>query len=153
MLPSTEFTRNSSVVNALYHWSCFFCSGHCPQLMYPLQFSKEHLSTKWSSSRVNSCYGKTSNIRRTLVGNERVDHWDVVGASPVGAAPTTSSFSTWHLATRDSAKKAARQYKNLLSGGIWCVLYKRLDGNRVNIGLVPLYATILNRYEYPAYHK
>ena len=39
-------------------------------------------------------YHKTSNIRRTLVGNKIVDHSDVVGASPVGAAPTTSSFST-----------------------------------------------------------
>ena len=39
-------------------------------------------------------YHKTSNIRRTLVGNNIVDHSDVVGASPVGAAPTTSSFST-----------------------------------------------------------
>ena len=29
-----------------------------------------------------------------LVGNKIVDHSDVVGASPVGAAPTTSSFST-----------------------------------------------------------
>ena len=37
---------------------------------------------------------KTSDIRRTLVGNEIVDQSDVVGASPVGAAPTTSSFST-----------------------------------------------------------
>ena len=37
---------------------------------------------------------KISNIRRTLVGNKIVDHSDVVGASPVGAAPTTSSFST-----------------------------------------------------------
>ena len=41
-----------------------------------------------------SIYRKTSNIRRTLVGNKIVDHSDVVGASPVGAAPTTSSFST-----------------------------------------------------------
>ena len=32
-------------------------------------------------------------IRRTLVGNKIVDHSDVVGASPVGAAPTTSAFS------------------------------------------------------------
>ena len=32
--------------------------------------------------------------RRSLLGNEIVDHSDVVGASPVGAAPTTSSFST-----------------------------------------------------------
>ena len=39
-------------------------------------------------------YRKVSNIRLTLVGNQIVDHWDVVGASPVGAAPTTSSFST-----------------------------------------------------------
>ena len=38
-------------------------------------------------------YNKTSNIRRTLVGYKIVDHLDVVGASPVGAAPTTSSFS------------------------------------------------------------
>ena len=39
-------------------------------------------------------YRQVSNIRRTLVGNKIVDHLDVVGASPVGAAPTTSSFST-----------------------------------------------------------
>ena len=37
---------------------------------------------------------KTSNISRTLVGNKFVDNSDVVGASPVGAAPTTSSFLT-----------------------------------------------------------
>ena len=39
-------------------------------------------------------YRQVSNIRRTLVGNQIVDHSDVVGASPVGAAPATSSFST-----------------------------------------------------------
>ena len=39
-------------------------------------------------------YRKTSNISRTLVGNKIVDNSDVVGISPVGAAPTTSSFST-----------------------------------------------------------
>ena len=39
-------------------------------------------------------YRKTSNISRTFVGNKIVDNSDVVGASPVGAAPTTSSFST-----------------------------------------------------------
>ena len=40
---------------------------------------------------------QVSNIRRTYVGNYIVDHSDVVGASPVGAAPTTSAFSinTW----------------------------------------------------------
>ena len=44
----------------------------------------------WSQDK----YHKTSNISRTLVGNKIVDHSDVVGASTVGAAPTTSSFST-----------------------------------------------------------
>ena len=42
--------------------------------------------------RVNTNYCKTSNISHTLEGNKIVDHSDVVGASPVGAAPTTSSF-------------------------------------------------------------
>ena len=45
-------------------------------------------------SKLNNNYHQVSNIRRTLVGNKIVDHSDVVGASPVGAAPTTSSFST-----------------------------------------------------------
>ena len=43
---------------------------------------------------MNLTYRKTSNVSRTLVGNKIVDNSEVVGASPVGAAPTTSSFST-----------------------------------------------------------
>ena len=39
-------------------------------------------------------YRKTSDISRTLVGNNIADNSDIVGASPVGADPTTSSFST-----------------------------------------------------------
>ena len=39
-------------------------------------------------------YRKTSNISRTLAGTKIIDQSDVVGASPVGAAPTTSLFST-----------------------------------------------------------
>ena len=39
---------------------------------------------------LDSIYRQVSNIRRTLEGNKIVDHPDVVGASPVGAAPTTS---------------------------------------------------------------
>ena len=35
-------------------------------------------------------YSQTSNISETLVGNKIVAHSDVVGASPIGAAPTTS---------------------------------------------------------------
>ena len=44
--------------------------------------------------RATVSYRQTSNISRTLVGNKIVDHSDVVGASPAGAASTTSSFST-----------------------------------------------------------
>ena len=50
---------------------------------------QNHARVLWALS-----YRKVNNIRRTLVGNKIVDHSDVVGASPVGAAPTTSSFST-----------------------------------------------------------
>ena len=38
-------------------------------------------------------YRQTFNISYTLICNINFDHSDVVGASPVGAAPTTSSFS------------------------------------------------------------
>ena len=55
-------------------------------------------------------YPQTSDIRHTLVlGNKIDDHSDVVGASPVVAAPTTSSFSTEHLASIDCAKTTARR--------------------------------------------
>ena len=46
-----------------------------------------------SSGETEHHYHKTSNISRTL-GNKIVDNSDVVEASPVGAAPTTSSFPT-----------------------------------------------------------
>ena len=38
-------------------------------------------------------YRQTFNISRTL-DNKIIEHSDVVGASPVGAAPTACSFST-----------------------------------------------------------
>ena len=38
-------------------------------------------------------YHQISKIRCTLVGNKIADYSNVVRASPVGAAPTTSSFS------------------------------------------------------------
>ena len=39
-------------------------------------------------------YIYTGTVKTTLIGNKIVDHLDVVGAIPVGVAPTTSSFST-----------------------------------------------------------
>ena len=58
--------------------------------MFSLNF---HIINHGENPQLSS-YCQISNIRRTLVGNKIVDQSDVVGASPVGAAPTTSSFST-----------------------------------------------------------
>ena len=63
----------------------------------PMAFT---LRAWFSATSVKHCYFpskycEVSNIRRTLVGNKIVDLSDVVGAAPVGAAPTTSSFSTY----------------------------------------------------------
>ena len=52
-----------------------------------------------------------------------VDNSYVVGASPVGAAPTTSSFSAKHLASLDWAKTTARRDEKHLSSGILGALY------------------------------
>ena len=107
----------NSVGRCMKWWSL-----NAPPMAGPAPSATGRTILLWSAPRrwILYIYRKTSNIRRTLAGNKIVDHSDVVGASPVGAAPTTSSFSTWHLA---SAKTVARQYENLLSVEIWCDLY------------------------------
>ena len=52
-----------------------------------------YILTAYCPNDVPHFYRQISNIRRTLEGN-KLDNSDVVGASPVGAAPTTSSLST-----------------------------------------------------------
>ena len=74
-------------------------------------------------STLEQKYHQTSKERHTLVDNKIVDHSDVVGASPVGAAPTTSSFWTQHLASMDWAKITARRGKKHLNFGFGCDLY------------------------------
>ena len=83
-------------------------------------------------------YPQTSNISDTSVGNKIVDHSDAVGASPVGAAPTTSSLSPQHLASMDWAKTTARCDEKHSSFGIWCAQCWRFDGI-----LVPCHAVKL----------
>ena len=56
-------------------------------------------------------YRQTSNISGTLVGNEIVDHSDLIGKSPVATTPTTSSFPLKHLASMDWAKTIQLQDK------------------------------------------
>ena len=68
-------------------------------------------------------YRQSSIISCTLTDNKIVDHSDVVEASPGGAAPTTSPFSTEHMASMDSAKTTARQDEKHSNFGIWCNLY------------------------------
>ena len=68
-------------------------------------------------------YSQTSNINCAFVGNTTVVLSDVVGASCVGAAPTTSSFSTSHLASMDLTKNNATWDEKHLSFGIQWALY------------------------------
>ena len=67
------------------------------------------------ASFTNMDYHQTSNRKHIFVGNKIVDHTDVAGASPIGTAPTTSSFSTQHLASMDWAKTTARRHEEHLS--------------------------------------
>ena len=76
----------------------------------------------------NVHYRQVSNISRTWEDNEIVDHSDVVGASPVGAAPTTSSFSPEQLPSLYCAKTTTSRVDKYLSFWNWCVLYCRFDG-------------------------
>ena len=62
-------------------------------------------------------YRETSNISRTLIGNKIINHSDVVGASPVGAATTTSPFSTQQLSSMYCTKTTARRDEKHLSFG------------------------------------
>ena len=64
---------------------------------------------------INFMYLKTANISHTLASNKFVDHSDVVGASPVGAAPTTYSVSTKHIVSMDWVKAAASNYITIQS--------------------------------------
>ena len=65
-----------------------------------------HLCSDWN-------YCQKSYISRTLLGSKIVDHSDVVGASPVSAAPTTSSLSTEHKASMDWARQMQDQMRNI----------------------------------------
>ena len=69
-------------------WMAGFTINHCI-LCY--KFTVISTSKWWQICKILLCnYCQTSNISHTLVGNKIVDHSDVVGASPVSAAPTTS---------------------------------------------------------------
>ena len=62
------------------------------------------------------------------MGNKFVDHSDVVGASPVGIATTTSSFSTKHWASMDWERQVKRLVEKCLSFGTERALYQIFEG-------------------------
>ena len=67
-------------------------------------------------------YSQTSNLSGSLVGNKIVDHPDVVGASPVGAAPATS-FSTFIPGFNGFGQRQLQdETRNIYKFGIWCGL-------------------------------
>ena len=70
---------------------------------YMLHWGRDHvLLLCWDvTSERHVCYHKTSNVSRTLVTNDIVNHSDVIGGSTVGAAPTTSSSSTKNLTSME----------------------------------------------------
>ena len=80
-------------------------------------FGSSICNIEWNLSMTQYYYRQISNIRFTIVGNTVIDHSDVVGASPVGAAPTTSSLWTKHLASMDRAQITARLDENHLRFG------------------------------------
>ena len=73
-------------------------------------------------------YRKTSNISRTLVGNKIVDNSDVVGASPVGAAPTIFILNLTPGFNGLNRRQPQDDTRNILSFGILCDLYQRFYG-------------------------
>ena len=112
-------------VNGSFQWrhvSSMWFQIYCNSTSSSTSFSGYQYTNKGNSK--THYYHQTSNIRHTLVGNELVDHSGVVRASPVGAAPTTSSFSTWHLASTDWAKTTARRDENHIGFDIKCHLYE-----------------------------
>ena len=63
-------------------------------MVFKLSYGQKNSSSKLQMCIwIASTYRKIFYIKHTSVGNKIVDHSDVVGATPIGAAPTTSSFA------------------------------------------------------------
>ena len=82
--PINDYKR-FTIYTYIYMSTETWCAGH--NIFIEYNFVGLSLTIK------HTCH-QTSNISHTLVGNKLPDHSDVVGASPVSAASTTSSFST-----------------------------------------------------------
>ena len=111
--------------NIQYHYNSDRVDTSSCEERYSLYFFILFCNKCWPQNFLwISTYRKTTNISRTLLGNQIVDHWHVVGASPVGAAPTATSLSTQHLTPTYCTKTTAWRSEKHLIFGIWCVLFK-----------------------------
>ena len=81
----------SGVIDDITISVCFFLTDYI--VVSRCNGARESPSTFGHGGLLSGNY-QTSNISRILVGNKCADHSDVVEASPVGAAPTTSLFLT-----------------------------------------------------------
>ena len=129
---SLDFTGDQSTLVQVMAWcrqaTSHYLSQCSPRFCCHMVSLGQNELIDWSPTTVKlkwswTIWTMSTDISSTLVGNKLVDHSDVVGASPVGTAPTTSSFSTKHLASMDWAKTTARQDKYHWSFGIWHDLY------------------------------
>ena len=87
------------ISHEIYHGMKLHMKFHMKYIfMWSFMWNCYKISLQVSNVKWNvhiEIYRQTSNTSRTSVGDKTVDYADVVGASPVGTAPTTSSFSSW----------------------------------------------------------
>ena len=85
-----------SLKYALLNEGMHICLAKMLIIMFPLLpiWLQDSILKMSSANPGNILYRQTSNIRHTLLSNIIVDNSYVDGASPVGAAPTTSELST-----------------------------------------------------------
>ena len=103
-ISGSQLTEITAWINNHIHCYLWDAIHHpCPNFeggMTKSSLKFKHSVSCWCNYlSMSETYRQVSNIRRTWVDNEIVDHSDVIEASPVGAAPTISSFSTERLAS------------------------------------------------------
>ena len=104
-------TKHSELIVSIYSYqTCYWCNLHCMSKTNKSGLVSNNVccpcghywdccprALSWGEVTVihltTGCC-QASNIICTLVNNKIVDHSDVVGAVPTGAAPATSSFLT-----------------------------------------------------------
>ena len=98
-MPTDETSHDMDIIHIDSGYGFYLVTlGHflnqCWHIVNMTIKARDKLHWNWSQNTKSSSTKFHLDISRTSVANKIVDHSDVVGVSPVGAAPTTSSFST-----------------------------------------------------------